>query len=143
MVTVKGAPVLTQFSSSNGGASAASPLAHMVARADPVGRPGHAPTLAHSWRDTVTARTLAARNPTVGTVRSLEVLTREGFGPWGGRIAALRIVGARGSPRGDRGHGDPGDAGHEQLDAHGDLGRLVTLDGMPRRVGQRFAAGRR
>lgn len=95
-VTTQGAPVLTQFSSSNGGASASSPLAHMVARADPWDARA-IKNSRHTWTDTVTARTLAARYPAVGSVRALEVLSREGAGRWGGRIIELRIVGSRGS----------------------------------------------
>jgi len=91
-----GRPALTQFGSSNGGATADTILPYMTARADAwdaaaTGNPRR------TWTDTVTARSLAAAHPGVGTVRALEVLDREGVGSWGGRVARLRIVGTRGS----------------------------------------------
>jgi stage II sporulation protein D len=92
-VTVNGAPVLTQFSASNGGATANSPLAHMRAAADPWdARSTRNPRLA--WRDSISAAALAARYPSAGRIQAIQVLSREGAGAWGGRISALRIVGA-------------------------------------------------
>ena len=96
VVLAGGSPALTQFGSSNGGATADTILPYMTARADAwdaaaTGNPRR------TWTDTVTARSLAARHPAVGTVTALEVLDREGVGSWGGRVARLRIVGTRGS----------------------------------------------
>jgi SpoIID/LytB domain protein len=94
-VTVDGVPVLTQFSSSNGGASAASPLPHMIVAADAWdARATRNPRL--SWTRTVSAADLAKRYK-LGTVTAVEVLGREGQGPWGGRVTALRVVGSSGS----------------------------------------------
>lgn len=94
-VTVDGAPVLTQFSASNGGATAASPLAHMIVAADGWdARATRNPRL--SWTRSVSAAALAKRY-NVGTVTAIEVLGREGQGPWGGRVTALRVVGSAGS----------------------------------------------
>jgi SpoIID/LytB domain protein len=94
VVLPDGQPALTQFSSSNGGATAASPLPHMVVAADPWDAAAtRNPRLA--WSDTVTAAALAARHPGAGRILAIEVLAREGAGPWGGRISALRIVGER------------------------------------------------
>ena len=96
MVTVGGVPVLTQFSSSNGGATAGSPLAHMVAKTDAWdARAARNPR--RTWSDTVSTRTLAARFPAVGAIRAIEVVSREGMGRWGGRVLELRVVGSRGS----------------------------------------------
>ena len=96
LVTRGTVPVLTQFSSSNGGVSASSPLPHMISRVDPWdARATRNPRLA--WTDSISARTLRARYPSVGTVRSLEVVSREGLGPFGGRVTQLRIVGSAGS----------------------------------------------
>lgn len=94
-VTVEGAPVLTQFSASNGGATAASPLAHMIVVADGWdARATRNPRL--SWTRTVTAAALAKRFK-LGTVTAIEVLGREGQGQWGGRVTALRVVGTAGT----------------------------------------------
>jgi SpoIID/LytB domain protein len=92
-VAVDGAAALTQFSSSNGGVTAASPLPYMaVAVDDWDGRAARNPRL--SWTDSVSAATLARRYPAAGGITAIEVLGREGAGPWGGRITALRVVGS-------------------------------------------------
>jgi SpoIID/LytB domain protein len=92
-VTWQGAPALTQFSSSNGGATAASPLPYMVAAADGWdARASRNPRL--TWTDSVSLASLDRRYPAAGGIRRVEVLGREGFGPFGGRITALRLVGA-------------------------------------------------
>ena len=94
-VTVDGAPALTQFSSSNGGATAASPLAHMVVAVDPWdSRATRNPRL--SWTRDVSAASLGTRYR-IGAVTAIEVLGREGQGPWGGRVTAIRVVGDSGS----------------------------------------------
>ena len=90
---MEGAPALTQFSSSNGGATAATPLPYMVHAARPVGRHGRqepAPGL-----DRQRLRGAAARAVPRGRGRSaaVRVLAREGAGAWGGRISQMEIVG--------------------------------------------------
>ncbi|MCU0263495.1 MAG: SpoIID/LytB domain-containing protein [Candidatus Nanopelagicales bacterium] len=91
-VTAGGLPALTQFSSSNGGTTAASPLPYMVAQADPWDAVEQKnPRLA--WTDTVTAAQLRARCPGAGDIAAVRVLAREGAGPWGGRISRMEIVG--------------------------------------------------
>lgn len=94
-VTIGGVPVLTQFSSSNGGATAASPLSHMAVAEDPWDAASDAnPRL--SWKDSVSASTLRARCPSAGKITKLRVLSREGAGKWGGRVSSLRVVGKDG-----------------------------------------------
>jgi SpoIID/LytB domain protein len=94
LTTPDGRPALAQFGASNGGATAASPLPYMVVAADPWdSRCTRNPRLA--WTDSVTIAALAARYPSAGPITAIEVLAREGAGPWGGRISALRIVGER------------------------------------------------
>jgi stage II sporulation protein D len=91
-VTAGGQPALTQFSSSNGGATASTPLPYMrVALDEWDARATKNPRL--SWTDSVSASSLARRYPSAGRIRAIEVLSREGAGNWGGRITALRIVG--------------------------------------------------
>ncbi|MGB8021783.1 MAG: SpoIID/LytB domain-containing protein [Candidatus Nanopelagicales bacterium] len=93
-VTSGGAAVLTQYSSSNGGATAASPSLDQAARVDAWdARAVRNPR--HSWTDSVTTRTLRARCSRAGQVVAIRVLGREGAGPWGGRITALRVEGTR------------------------------------------------
>jgi SpoIID/LytB domain protein len=94
-VTVAAKPVLTQFGASNGGATAASPLAHMVAAADPWdARSLRNPRL--SWERAIDSTALGAKFG-IGTVQAVQVLDREGFGPWGGRVTGVRLVGAAGA----------------------------------------------
>jgi SpoIID/LytB domain protein len=94
-VTVGGAAVLTQFGASNGGATAASPLPHMVVAADAWdARATRNPRL--SWTRSVSASDLGRRYG-LGTLTAIEVLGREGQGPWGGRVTAVRLVGPSGS----------------------------------------------
>lgn len=92
-LTVGGAPALTQFSSSNGGATAATPLAYMVAQPDPWdATAAKNPRLA--WTDTISAAQLRARCRGAGDISAVRVLAREGAGAWGGRISRMEIVGA-------------------------------------------------
>lgn len=95
-VTSGGAAVLTQYSSSNGGATAASPALDQAARVDAWdARAVRNPR--RNWSDSVTTRTLGARCSRAGRVVAIWVLGREGAGPWGGRITALRVEGTRSS----------------------------------------------
>jgi SpoIID/LytB domain protein len=92
-VTTGGAPALTQFSSSNGGATAATPVAHMGVEVDPWdSRSTKNPRL--NWTDSVTVGQLGRLCSGAGEIESILVLSREGAGRWGGRIARLKIVGA-------------------------------------------------
>ncbi len=95
-VTVAGTPALTQFSASNGGVTAASPLSYMLVKADPWDAAARSnPRL--TWSDSVSASALRARCPRIGAPSAVRVLQREGAGRWGGRIAALEIVGSAGT----------------------------------------------
>jgi stage II sporulation protein D len=90
--TTGGAPALTQFSSSNGGATAASPLPYMVAQVDPWdSTAAKNPRLA--WTDTVSVSELGRRCRGAGGISAVRVMAREGAGPWGGRISQMEIVG--------------------------------------------------
>jgi len=92
-VTVAGEPALTQFSSSNGGATAATPLPYMLVQADPWdSTAANNPRLA--WSDSVPAAQLRSRCRGAGDIAAVRVLAREGAGPWGGRISSMEIVGA-------------------------------------------------
>jgi SpoIID/LytB domain protein len=91
-VTADGAPALTQFSSSNGGVTAASPLPYMRVSVDEWdARASRNPRL--SWTDSISLADLARRYPSADRITAVEVLGREGAGSWGGRITAIRIVG--------------------------------------------------
>ena len=83
--------VLTEFASSNGGATAASGLAYQVEKKDPyddvIG--------SRSWTKKVTAATVARGWSSVGTVEKLQVTARDGSGRWGGRVTKIKIMGSK------------------------------------------------
>ncbi len=89
----RGAVALTQFASSNGGAMAASNLPYLVAKPDPY----DGVVTSQAWTRTISAASVARVWPSVGTVRSLRVTSRDGSGSWGGRVERITITGTRGS----------------------------------------------
>ncbi|CAA9295578.1 MAG: SpoIID [uncultured Friedmanniella sp.] len=93
IVTYDGKVALTQFASSNGGAMAQSNLPYLVAKDDPY----DGVITSQAWTRTVSAATLARLWPSVGTVSKLQVISRDGSGPWGGRVGKIKIIGSKGS----------------------------------------------
>jgi stage II sporulation protein D len=90
-----GQPAFTQFSSSNGGFSAAGSQPYLVAQADPYdGWSGNSNT---SWTLPLTAGNVEKSYPAIGTLTSIAVDTRDGNGEWGGRALAITLVGTAGS----------------------------------------------
>lgn len=93
-VTYKGAPALTQFSSSSGGVTASSPLPYLVASVD--GWDARATkNPRRAWTDTISVSTLQRSYPSAGKVTAIEVLGREGDGALAGRLTSIRIVGSK------------------------------------------------
>ncbi|MFF1818487.1 SpoIID/LytB domain-containing protein [Kribbella sp. NPDC058245] len=91
----KGKPIIAEFSSSNGGATAAGQVPYQVMKVDSWDAyPGNGnPNV--TW--TVTRKTADIQAAfDVGTIRSLRVVTRTGFGPSGGRAARVEAVGSKG-----------------------------------------------
>ena len=93
--TVDGAPAFTQFSASSGGWTSQGSRDYLVAQEDPYD--GYAGNSVHSWSVTVTDDRIEATWPAVGDLRSVEVLSRDGNGEWGGRVRSLRLTGSGGS----------------------------------------------
>ncbi|MFJ4107263.1 SpoIID/LytB domain-containing protein [Oerskovia enterophila] len=88
-----GRPAFTQFSSSNGGWTAAGTQPYLVARADPwdgIGNPVHA------WSVRVPVATVRQAFPGIGTPRTIDV-RREGHGEWGGRVTSVVVSGTTGT----------------------------------------------
>lgn len=92
IMTYKGAPAFTQYSSSNGGWSAPGTQPYLAAKADRWD--GWSGNKNHDWTVGITAAALKKAFPTVGTPRSLEVLARDGAGEWGGRVTSIKVVGS-------------------------------------------------
>ncbi|WP_460446320.1 SpoIID/LytB domain-containing protein, partial [Angustibacter aerolatus] len=91
--TFGGKPVFAEFSSSNGGWTTAGDAPYLVAKADPWD--GVTGASVHSWTARLPASAIEARWPALGTLRSLQVRTRDGHGDWGGRVGDVRLVGSR------------------------------------------------
>ncbi|MFI7064591.1 SpoIID/LytB domain-containing protein [Kribbella sp. NPDC050124] len=91
----KGKPIIAEFSSSNGGATATGPIPYQVMKLDGWDAyPGNGnPNV--TWTVTRTAAELQAVFD-VGSIRSLRVLKRTGIGPSGGRVLTVEAVGSKG-----------------------------------------------
>lgn len=82
---------LTQFASSNGGASARGGYPYLVAQPDPY----DGIVASNRWTRTISAASVASSWPAAGSVQRLRITARDGSGPWGGRVTSITIVGAR------------------------------------------------
>ncbi|GAA1592070.1 hypothetical protein GCM10009804_55480 [Kribbella hippodromi] len=91
-----GKPIIAEFSSSNGGATAAGDAPYQLLKAD--GWDGYPrngnPNV--TWTVTRSAADLQATFD-VGSIRSLRVLKRTGVGPGGGRALTIQAVGSKGT----------------------------------------------
>ena len=91
----EGKPAFTQFSSSNGGWSAAGSQPYLVAQQDPYdGWSGNPNT---SWTLPLTAGNVEKNYPAIGTLTAISVDTRDGNGEWGGRALTMTLTGTAGS----------------------------------------------
>ncbi|WP_405056000.1 SpoIID/LytB domain-containing protein [Kribbella sp. NBC_01505] len=91
----KGQPIIAEFSSANGGATAAGKVPYQVMKVDPWDAyPGNGnPNV--TW--TVTRKTADVQAAfDVGSIRTLRVIRRTGVGPAGGRAARIEAVGSKG-----------------------------------------------
>lgn len=93
--TYRGKPALTEFSSSNGGWTAASSLPYQVAQQDPYD--GWSGNPNHTWRTSVSDATIEKHWPSIGNLQKIQVLQRTGDGKWGGRIEHVLLAGSKGS----------------------------------------------
>jgi stage II sporulation protein D len=91
IVTYRGVVALTQFASSNGGHSAQGRYAYLAPRPDPF----DGAVKSQAWTRTVTARSVAAAWPSVGTVYGLRITARDGAGAWGGRVRTIAVLGSK------------------------------------------------
>ncbi len=91
VMTWRGKAVLAEYSSSTGGYTASGGVPYLSPRPDPwdAGAP------LHSWTETVSAADIQSVWPDVGAVRDVRVISRDGFGDFGGRALRLVIVGSR------------------------------------------------
>lgn len=95
ILTYQGLPAYTQFSASTGGHTDQGTQAYLRPVADPwdswSGNPRHA------WTIDVSAAKIASKHPAIGTLRSMQVVGRNGHGEWGGRVTGLKLTGTKGT----------------------------------------------
>jgi stage II sporulation protein D len=91
----QGKPIIAEFSSSNGGATATGEVPYQVMKLDSWDAyPGNGnPNV--TWTVTRTATEMQSAFD-VGSIRSLRVLKRSGVGPGGGRALTVEAVGSKG-----------------------------------------------
>ncbi|HVL91463.1 MAG TPA: SpoIID/LytB domain-containing protein, partial [Actinomycetota bacterium] len=87
VLTWKGAPALTEYSSSTGGRTASGPRPYLRSVDDPSDRISPH----HRWSVTVDASRIERSWRSIGRFRSLSVRARDGGGPWGGRVRTVRV----------------------------------------------------
>lgn len=90
-----GDPAFTQFSASNGGQIAPGKKPYLIAQPDPYDTSAIDPNT--NWRVTISVASLEAKYPSIGQVRAIDIISRDGFGDFGGRISSLRLVGTLGT----------------------------------------------
>ncbi|HEX3829766.1 MAG TPA: SpoIID/LytB domain-containing protein [Sporichthyaceae bacterium] len=90
----QGQPAFTQFSDSNGGWESAGDAPYLPSRQDPWD--GLAANPSHLWSYTLPAARITRNWPGIGRPTGLAADRRDGQGPWGGRVLAVRVVGERG-----------------------------------------------
>lgn len=90
-----GAPLRAEFSSSNGGSLATGGPGHTAARYDPWSDGGWDPR--HQWTVQVSSAAVAGKVFGSGaSLTELRVLSRNGYGDWGGRVVSMRFSGMQG-----------------------------------------------
>lgn len=90
-----GAPLRSEFSSSNGGSLATGNPGHTAARYDPWSDGDWDPR--HQWTVQLSASAVAAAVFGAGaSLTELRVLARNGYGDWGGQAVSVRLSGVQG-----------------------------------------------
>lgn len=91
----QGQPAFTQFGASTGGWNSSGGTPYLVAQPDPWDATPANPN--DAWTVTVSAASLQARWPSIGTFTGVQVLGRDGAGSWGGRVTRAAVTGTAGS----------------------------------------------
>jgi SpoIID/LytB domain protein len=93
---LRGRPAFTQFSSSNGGVTAAGTQPYLVRKQDDWDRAATANSRLN-WTDSVSVGALERAFPSIGRLERIRVTQREGLGDWGGRILTMVLEGSSGN----------------------------------------------
>lgn len=83
-----GEPAFAQFSASDGGFTAAGGHDYLPAKKDPYDK------AYRGWTATISAASIQAALPAIGTFKRVKVLERDGNGAFGGRVVRIRVVGS-------------------------------------------------
>ena len=95
ILTYQGLPAYTQFSASSGGYTDLGTKPYLRAVADPWD--DWSGNSRHSWSLSVSAAKIASKYSSIGTLKALQVTSRNGYGEWGGRVRGLKLIGSAGS----------------------------------------------
>lgn len=90
IVTYRGKVALTQFAPSNGGYSAQGDYPYLAAHRDPY----DGVIKSQAWTRVISPSSIGRAWPSVGTVRRLQISSRDGAGAWGGRVKTIKIIGS-------------------------------------------------
>ncbi len=94
--TSGGKAIFAMFASSDGGFTVARPgMPYLIAQPDPYD--AVAVNVHHTWTANVPVSTLLAAYPTIGTLTSIVVNSRDRNGQWGGRTLSVTVNGTGGS----------------------------------------------
>jgi stage II sporulation protein D len=88
-----GEPALTQFSASSGGYTGDGGLPYLRPQPDPWD--GWSGNSVHEWKTTIDTARLEAKYQSLGRLRAVRIFDRNGYGDWGGRVQAMRLIGSR------------------------------------------------
>lgn len=91
--TYAGQPAFTQFSASSGGWTSAGSVPYLVAQEDPYD--GWSGNAVHDWTVRITDRRIESLWPSLGNLKKIEVISRDGNGQWGGRVGSLVLHGGK------------------------------------------------
>ncbi|MBB6628936.1 SpoIID/LytB domain-containing protein [Nocardioides sp. KIGAM211] len=89
-----GEPAFTQFGASSGGWTSAGSVSYLTAREDPYD--GWSGNPVHAWSLKLADTRLEQAWPALGNLQRITVTRRDGNGDWGGRVAAMTLVGSDG-----------------------------------------------
>src|SRR5680860_557490 len=93
ILTYGGQPAFTQFSSSSGGWTSAGSVPYLPAQEDPFD--GWDGNPVHTWSVTIDAGQFERTYPSLGKLRRIQVVSRDGNGDWSGRANSVILDGSR------------------------------------------------
>ena len=93
ILTYRGEPAFTQFSSSSGGWTSAGSVPYLPAQEDPYD--GWDGNPVHNWSVTIDAGQFERTYPSLGELSRIQVVSRDGHGDWSGRVNSVVLDGSR------------------------------------------------